>query len=166
MNRAKPLMAALAAATLQFAAPASAAAESVPLQASYPVVVTDRMTACRDFYVRWLGYRVVFEASWFVYLASGTHGVAFMSPDHPSRPPGPEKFSGKGLFLTLQVADAEALFRRLKQAGVAIAYPVRDEAWGQRRFGLVDPSGMWVDVVQQIEPAPGYWDKYVPAGKP
>jgi hypothetical protein len=39
-------------------------------------------------------------------------------------------------------------------------YPVKDEPWGQRRFGLFDPSGMWVDVVQQIEPVPGYWAKH------
>ncbi|HEX7813285.1 MAG TPA: hypothetical protein VF460_15370 [Burkholderiales bacterium] len=39
------------------------------------------------------------------------------------------------------------------------AYPLRDEAWGQRRCGLFDPSGLWVDVVQQIEPARGYLEK-------
>jgi uncharacterized glyoxalase superfamily protein PhnB len=70
-------------------------------------------------------------------------------------------FNGKGVFLTLQVADAAAEFQRLAAAGVRIAWPLRDEAWGQRRFGLVDPAGMWVDVVQQIDPAPGYWDAYM-----
>lgn len=29
-----------------------------------------------------------------------------------------------------------------------------------RGFGLVDPNGMWVDVVQQIEPQPGFWEPY------
>ena len=88
-------------------------------------------------------------------------GVAFMAPNHPSQPPGPEAFNGKGMFLTLQVADAGVEFERLKGAGVSIAYPVQDEPWGQRRFGLFDPAGMWVDVVQQIDPAPGFWDKYI-----
>jgi hypothetical protein len=23
-----------------------------------------------------------------------------------------------------------------------------------------DPAGTWVDVVQQIDPAPGFWDQY------
>lgn len=134
------------------------------LQSTYPVVVTSKLAECRDFYVRQLGFQVVFEASWFVYMTSGddsAHGIAFMTPDHPSRPPGPEAFDGKGLFLTLQVADAAAEFKRLKQAGVAIAYPVTDEPWGQRRFGLFDPAGMWMDVVEQIDPAPGFWDKYM-----
>lgn len=142
------------------------AAAVMTLQSTYPVVVTDKLVECRDFYTRQLGFRVVFEASWYVHLASGgepAYEIAFMSPEHPSQPPGPETFNGKGLFLTLQVADATAQFKRLEQAGVAIAYPLKDEPWGQRRFGLIDPAGLWLDVVQQTEPAPGYWDAYPPS---
>jgi uncharacterized glyoxalase superfamily protein PhnB len=129
---------------------------------AYPIIVTDKLTECRDFYTRWFGFDVAFEASWFVYLASAGDrpAIAFMAADHPSQPPGPETFTGQGMFLTLQVADAAAEFDRLTRAGVPMAYPLRDEPWGQRRFGLLDPSGMWVDVVQQIDPAPGFWDQY------
>lgn len=136
---------------------------AMQLQAAYPIVVTDKMKECRDFYVNRFGFQVVFEASWFVYVASEKNpsiGIAFMTPDHPSQPPGPEKFNGQGMFLTLQVADSAAEFDRLKRAGVSIGYALRDEPWGQRRFGLFDPAGVWVDVVQQIEPVPGFWDKY------
>lgn len=132
----------------------------------YAIIVTDRRAECRDFYVRWFGFQVVFEASWFVYLAaSGDHplGIAFMAPDHPSRPPGPETFSGQGMFLTVQVADAGAEFERLSRGGLAIAYSLHDEPWGQRRFAVHDPSGTWVDVIEQIEPAPGFWDEYLSA---
>ena len=135
------------------------------LEAAYPVVVTDRLAECRAFYTRWLGFEVVFEATWFVYLRASQespHGIAFMSPDHPSEPPGPEAFEGEGILLTLQVADAASEFERLREAGVPIDHPLRDEPWGQRRFGLYDPAGVWVDVVEQVEPAPGYWDEYTP----
>ena len=136
----------------------------VQLQSFYPVVVTDKLKESREFYSRWFGFEAVFAASWFIYLQAGggqPWGVAFMSSDHPSKPPGPEVFNGKGVFLTFQVADAAAEFARLSAAGVRIAYPLKDEAWGQRRFGIFDPAGMWLDVVQQIEPAPGYWDPYM-----
>ncbi len=139
------------------------------LQDAYPIVVTDRLTECRDFYTRWLGFRIAFEASWFVYLASAgdrPHGIAFMAAEHPSQPPGPETFTGKGMFLTLQVEDAAAEFERLRKAGVRTAHPLRDEPWGQRRFGLLDPAGMWVDIVQQVDPEPGFWDKYVRSTAP
>jgi len=38
---------------------------------------------------------------------------------------------------------------------------LKDEPWGQRRFALYDPAGAWVDVIQTIDPVPGFWDKYV-----
>jgi uncharacterized glyoxalase superfamily protein PhnB len=137
----------------------------VELQGAYPVVVTDRLVECRDFYLRWFGFGVVFEAAWFVYLTASALaplGVAFMSSDHPSQPPGSETFSGDGVLLTLQVADATAEFERLERAGLSFEHPLQDEPWGQRRFGLRDPAGTWVDVVEQIEPQPGYWDRYPP----
>jgi uncharacterized glyoxalase superfamily protein PhnB len=65
------------------------------------------------------------------------------------------------MFITIQVVDAAAEFERLARAGVSIAYPLRDEPWGQRRFALYDPSGTWLDVVEQIDPAPGFWDKFL-----
>jgi uncharacterized glyoxalase superfamily protein PhnB len=160
------------------------------LQDLYPIVVTDKLRECQAFYTRWFGFQVGFESSWFVYLVmepspSGastpaeslsteslpanslqqrSFGLALMSSDHPSAPPGPEPFNGKGMCLEFQVADAAAECERLQQAGLVIAYPLRDEPWGQRRFGVADPTGVWIDVVQQIEPVAGFWDRYISAG--
>ena len=47
------------------------------LQSTYPVIVTDRLFECRDFYARQLGFQVVFEASWFIYLASSANPADF-----------------------------------------------------------------------------------------
>ena len=133
------------------------------LQDFYPIVVTEHVAKCRDFYRRWFALGVVFEASWFVLLgaaAGGRASLAFMHPSHPSAPPGPEPFSGQGMCLEFQVADARAEYERLVRDGAPVALPLRDEPFGQRRFGLFDPAGVWIDVVEQIEPAPGWWDRY------
>ena len=131
---------------------------------SYQVIVTDALRECRDFYMRWFDFEIAFEASWFVLLASsGEHpmSIAFMHPEHPSSPPTPSAFRGDGSFLSLQVDDATAAYQRVTDAGLLPNLPLTDEPWGQRRFGVVDPAGMWVDVVEQIEPAEGWWDPYV-----
>jgi uncharacterized glyoxalase superfamily protein PhnB len=136
----------------------------VDLVDSYPVIVTDRLRECRDFYRRWFEFEVSFEADWFVLLSGGGERamtLAFMHTSHPSSPPAPAEYRGDGAFLTFQVDDVDGEFRRLVEAGVECALPLREEPWGQRRFGIVDPAGMWVDVVEQIEPAPGWWDPYV-----
>lgn len=68
---------------------------------------------------------------------------------------------GDGSFLTLQVDDATAEYDRLVKAGLPCAMPLTDEPWGQRRFGVVDPAGMWIDIVEQIEPTAGWWAPYL-----
>jgi catechol 2,3-dioxygenase-like lactoylglutathione lyase family enzyme len=135
------------------------------LQDVYPIIVTEQLAACRDFYHRWFELQVVFEASWFVLLGSPANEravVAFMHPSHPSAPPGPESFRGVGMCLEFQVADAASAYTRFREGGAPITLELRDEPFGQRRFGLFDPAGVWIDVLEQIEPAPGWWDRYLP----
>jgi uncharacterized glyoxalase superfamily protein PhnB len=126
----------------------------------YPIVITDRLRECRDFYLRWFGFDVYFEASWIVVLKSGAMTLAFMHSEHPSSPPSPAPYDGGGAFLTLQVADARAEYERVTRAGLSCALDLTDEPWGQRRFGALDPAGMWVDVVEQVEPAAGWWERH------
>ena len=76
-------------------------------------------------------------------------------------PPGPEAFNGRGICLEFQVADAAAEYARFQDGGAPVELTIRDQPFGQRRFGLFDPAGVWIDVVEQIEPAHGWWDRYV-----
>lgn len=117
----------------------------------YPIVVTGDIRACRDFWVKHLGFAVAFEIDWFVYLvaddASAT--IAFMRPDHPSSPPGPEPYSA-GISMELEVEDAVSALAEVRATGREPDYPLTDEAFGQRRFSLRDPSGLWINIVEQL----------------
>ncbi len=129
----------------------------------YALITTPDVAAQRDFYVRHFGAEVGFEASWFVYLvlpAGEGRTLAFMTPDHPSRPPGPEPFDAKGMILTFQVEDATAAHAALSASGAPITYALADEPWGQRRFMVRDPAGILIDVVEQTEPVKGFWEQY------
>jgi predicted enzyme related to lactoylglutathione lyase len=133
----------------------------------YPLITTPALAACRDFYVQHFGAQVGFEANWFVYLQCPAQGgqsawsIAFMTTNHPTRPPGPEPFDGKGMILTLQVEDARAAHAALSKSGAKIIYPLTQEAWGQLRLTCQDPAGTLIDVVEQTEPVEGYWDQYM-----
>jgi len=115
----------------------------------YPIIVTPRMGECRDFWVAHLGAEVAFENHWFCYLVGDGLSIAFMPPEHPSAPPGPEPYSA-GISMELEVEDAEAALAELRATGREPDYPLTDEPFGQRRFSLRDPSGLWVNIVQQV----------------
>jgi len=130
---------------------------------AYPVLITKDVSGSKIFYQRWLDFEVVFESTWFVFMQSqGEKKISFalINETHPSDPPSYAAFNGKGTFLTLQVKDAEKVYRKLKSMKAPISYALKREDWGQLRFGMIDPNGMYIDIVQQVEPLKGYWDKY------
>jgi uncharacterized glyoxalase superfamily protein PhnB len=136
---------------------------AMQIRDAYPIVVTERLAECRDFYTDLFGFGPLFETRWFVYLvhestatariALMAGGLDFQLPQHR------EAYRGDSLILTFEVADAAAELERLERAGASIAVELRDEPWGQRHFMLRDPAGVWVDVVEQTEPQPGFLDQ-------
>jgi catechol 2,3-dioxygenase-like lactoylglutathione lyase family enzyme len=132
---------------------------------AYPVFITRQLQGTKKFYQQWLGYQIIFESTWFILLTSPGENptlIAFMDEEHPSTPPSPKVFKGDGAFYTLDVRDASGLYNAMKKAGATFAYHLKDEPWGQRRFAITDPNGIWIDVVEQIAPQPGWWDQYIP----
>jgi catechol 2,3-dioxygenase-like lactoylglutathione lyase family enzyme len=130
----------------------------------YPIIVTKSINQTKDFYVKWFGCELVFESTWFVLLqlpGKNENLIAFIDQVHPSSPPSPQAFSGDGAFFTINVSDARALYNAFVIAKATFAHPLTDEPWGQKRFAITDPNGLWIDIVEQTQPKEGWWDEYV-----
>jgi catechol 2,3-dioxygenase-like lactoylglutathione lyase family enzyme len=130
---------------------------------AYPLVVVADPAALRDWYVRHLGFSVGLDAGWFVFLVSPgarPFGVCFMREGLEHQlPQFRTRMQGDALVLTLEVDDVGEALREVEATGVAPDVSLRDEPWGQRHFMLRDPAGVWVDVVQPIDPDPSFLDQ-------
>lgn len=119
----------------------------------YPLVITDKIAECTAFYKDHFGFISVFEQDWYVQLlhqASGTE-LAFMVPDAQNQPKELHAaFQGSGLVLSIEVDDAQMEYSRLQSKKLDEIVSLKDEPWGQRHFIIRDPSGTYVDVVQQL----------------
>ena len=132
----------------------------------FPDICTDDVAASRDFYVALLGFRVAFEIAWYVQLqlpADANLQLAFVQRDHASVPEG-FRDAPRGVLVTVETKDVDAVHARARQLGVEIVYALRDEVFGQRHFMAKDPNGLLVDVVQLIPPAPEFLREHGIAG--
>lgn len=131
----------------------------------YFVLVTNKLAETKAFYEKLFGFKPVFESSWFHFLQSPgkqPFTLAIMDENHPTEPPALPAFQAKsGIFLTLRVADAETEFKKMKALNVTLVYDLKLEPWGQKRFSIQDPNGLFIDVVEQTEPLAGWWDPYM-----
>lgn len=128
----------------------------------FPVLATEKLAACRDFYIQHFGFKVVFEADWYIHLAS-EKGIqlGFLQPGHASQPEFLHPaYPGKGMIYSFEVDNVDEEYEKLKKGSVQILLPVQTEEWGQRHFMIKDPGDMVIDVIQEVEPTGEYKEQY------
>ncbi len=121
------------------------------IQTVYNVVTTEKLQESVDFYTELFGFEVVADTGWYKHLKHVESGseLAFMEPDHPTQPPMFQPgWSGKGLILSIQVEDVKSVYEKIKNSGNVIDFELTTEEWGQTHFGIHDPNGIAVDIVQ------------------
>ena len=100
---------------------------------------SDRPAETRAFFVELLGFNVAMDLGWVVTLASPTNPsaqVTIVGNDDPAAPG-----------VSVEVDDVDAVHASAAERGLEIAYPLRDEKWGVRRFMLREPSGTIVNIL-------------------
>jgi len=118
-------------------------------------LLTDDVATSTAFYVDLFGFEPILDIGWFVSLRAddGSVELCLCQRDHTTIPAGFDQ-SAVGVVLGFVVTDAAAEQARLREAGVPVVMPLRDEPWGQRHFYATDPAGVLIDVVQMISPDP------------
>ncbi|HMP91603.1 MAG TPA: VOC family protein, partial [Phnomibacter sp.] len=110
-------------------------------------IITPHLQQSKDFYTRVLGFGITFENEFYLLLHTPNQQfeLSFLLPNHPSQQPlFHSAFLGQGMYLTLEVADVDAVYTQVIQAGVPIAIPLRNEPWGDRHFAITDPNGIGI----------------------
>ncbi|WP_199548093.1 VOC family protein [Streptomyces sp. N35] len=108
-----------------------------------PDVRTQDPDKSRAFYAT-LGLAEVMDLGWAVIMASPSNPTAqvVLITEDASAPVVPD--------MSIELPDGaavDAAYEAMRAAGAEIVHPLRDEAWGVRRFFVRDPDGKVVNVV-------------------
>ncbi len=120
--------------------------------AFYPGVVTHRFYETWDFYSANLGFTTVDECDAYVRLSHPSGAQLGLLKDEMDGAPAEliSAAEGRGFWLSLDVADADAEYRRLQSLGVEVTEPPQDRPWGERLFMVRDPNGILVYIGHKI----------------
>jgi catechol 2,3-dioxygenase-like lactoylglutathione lyase family enzyme len=106
-----------------------------------PDISSDHLNESRQFYADVLGLEVVMDLGWVVTLASPTNPTAqitIMKRDGSARLQ-PQ--------VTVEVTDVDAVFNEAVRRGARVVFPPTDESWGVRRFFVLDPNDVVINVM-------------------
>jgi uncharacterized glyoxalase superfamily protein PhnB len=114
----------------------------VTISRAVPNIRSDRPAETRDFFIDLFGFEVAMDMDWVMTMAS---------PSNPSVQitiVGGDDMAAPGV--SVEVTDVDAVYAKAVERGMDIAYPLRDEEWGVRRFMLREPSGTVVNVLSHL----------------
>ncbi|BDC47946.1 hypothetical protein F183_A02620 [Bryobacterales bacterium F-183] len=108
-----------------------------------PILPTNDLAAAKTFYVDGLGFQVTWEHtedghSGLMGVARGAMEITLDSPMDGH---------GRDACVSLHVQDADAYYNEWKSRGVTLPNAPKNEEWGARTFGLLDPSGNTIFVI-------------------
>lgn len=118
-------------------------------------IITEKLQETKKFYTEVLDFGVSFENEFYLLLHTPNQSaeISFLQPNHPSQKPiFQPAFSGKGVYLTIEVEKVDEVYKQLKEKGVPIEIEIRDEPWGDRHFAIKDPNGIGIDIVTYTKP--------------
>ena len=102
------------------------------------------IAASRKFYTDLFGFRVAMDMGWIVTLVSPSNPTAQISLAN-----GTESEASRQSVMTIsvEVDDVDQIHQQAAATGVPIVYPLTNEPWGVRRFGVIDPNGVTINVM-------------------
>lgn len=113
-------------------------------------IITNKIAESKNFYSKFLGFGTTFENDFYLLMHTPDKKfeISFLLPNHQSQQPlFQDPYSGKGIYLTIEVEDVDKLYNELKKKGADIKIDIRNEEWGDRHFAIEDPNGVGIDIV-------------------
>ena len=125
--------------------------------ASTVSLTVDDVTASQEFLTTHLGYTVRQAADGFVSLShDDTVDIVLLARGIEVLPPEQREQRVSGLILAFTVdSGLQEQEKRLREAGVRITMPLRQEPWGERLFQVTDPNGVIIQFVEWAAPENG-----------
>jgi catechol 2,3-dioxygenase-like lactoylglutathione lyase family enzyme len=124
----------------------------------FPMVVTDKLTETKKFYIGILGFDVRIEMEGYLQVRSGSEEgdpeIAFMAPGKMPDGTEFEGFTGKGLVLSVPTRSADEKAAALRKAGLGDVKDPTDKPWGWRSFLTRDPNGVTLDFFHVVAENP------------
>ncbi|MEU4390769.1 VOC family protein [Kribbella sp. NPDC023855] len=123
------------------------------INASTISLTIDDVAASRAFFVEHLGYQERAAAEGFASLSrDDAVDIVLLQRGIEVLPPEQRDQRAAGLILAFTVDTLDAEEKRLRDEGVAITMPLREEPWGERLFQITDPNGIIIQFVEWTTP--------------
>ena len=112
-----------------------------------PNIYSNNMEKSKMFYTEFLEMKLAMDMGWMMTFVSKENSTAQISIfDNKSK----KSLDNSAIFLSVEVADVNQMYRKAQKQNLEITYPIVDEPWEVRRFFVKDPNGVTLNILSHL----------------
>jgi|SRR5699024_1808249 len=112
-----------------------------------PNIYSNNMEKSKMFYTEFLEMKLAMDMGWMMTFVSKENSTAQISIfDNKSK----KSLDNSAIFLSVEVADVNQMYRKAQKQNLEITYPIADEPWEVRRFFVKDPNGVTLNILSHL----------------
>ena len=108
-----------------------------------PNIPSTKMEESKRFYIDYLGLKLVMDMGWVMTFASASNSenqITIVQNDQKME-------IRSDVTITVEVEDVDGAFEKATEPGIPVTYPIANEPWGVRRFFVLDPNGVTINIM-------------------
>jgi len=114
------------------------------------VLFVKDIEASKEFYTRFLNFPVTYDFGKNVLLSNGL-SLWQIQPDHIINNKLETGNESNRFELYFETANLEAIYDKLKSAGILFLHKIHEESWGQRTIRFFDPDNHLVEIGEPMD---------------
>lgn len=112
-----------------------------------PDIRSNKIEASKKFYGDFIGLKLALDMGWiltFVSESNPTAQINLMRADE-------HLIDNTQVAISIESSDVDALYKEALSRKLEIAYPLTVEEWGVKRFFVIDPNGVTVNIMCHVD---------------
>ncbi|SDS34634.1 VOC family protein [Christiangramia echinicola] len=112
-----------------------------------PNIYSDDIEKSKNFYTDFMGMELAMDMDWILTFVSKENKTVQISifPNKKNK-----LLDNSAIFLSIEVSEIDDWYRRAIDGNIPIIYPITNESWGVRRFFIMDPNGVTINLLSHL----------------
>ena len=108
-----------------------------------PDISSTDLEESKKFYVDFIGLKLAIDMGWILTFISESNPTAQINILQSSQP----TIDNSNVAISIEVSDVDGLYEKALLDNREIVYQLTNEEWGVKRFFVLDPNGVTVNIM-------------------
>jgi len=112
-----------------------------------PDINSNRIEDSKQFYSNFVGLKLAMDMDWILTFISESNPTAQINILRSDK----RDLDNSNVMISIESSDVDALYKKALAQNIEITYHLKIEDWGVKRFFVIDPNGVTVNIMCHVD---------------